>query len=182
MDFGNTVTLDAMPNEKNMIVLEKFEQENIPQLLSWLERTDARFLLQFAGPRYQFPLNEEQLIESLQLKDYLLLKAIDTETGNIIGHCQFMRIDKKQFKASIGRILINPERRGKGFGLQLINEMKNFAKEKLKLATIDLRVFDFNTAAFRCYSKAGFVETYVHENYIPEFNETWKSITMECSL
>ncbi|WP_321990769.1 GNAT family protein [Marispirochaeta aestuarii] len=165
-----------------MIILEKFDQENIPQLLSWLEKSDAKFLLQFAGPRYKFPLNEEQLMESLKSKDYMLLKAIDTETRRIIGHCQFMRIDTKQSKASIGRILIDPEIRGNGFGLQLINEMKIYAKEELELSKIDLRVFDFNTSAFRCYLKAGFIETSVHENHIPEFNETWKSITMECDL
>ncbi len=165
-----------------MIVLEKFEKDNIPQLLSWLEDTDAKFLLQFAGPIYLFPLNEKQLMETLDSKDYLLLRAIDTKAGNIIGHCQFMRVDKNKQQASIGRILINPNFRGKGFGVQLINEMKIFAKDKLNLLKIDLRVFDFNTAALHCYSKAGFVKTSVHENHIPEFNETWKIITMECSL
>ena len=165
-----------------MIVLERFEQDNIPQLLSWLEKTDAKFLLQFAGPRYIFPLNEKQLMESLESKDYLLLRAVDTNDGKIIGHCQFMRIDTKQLKASIGRILVDPVIRGKGYGVQLINTMKIFAKNELKLSKIDLRVFDFNTAAFHCYLKAGFIKTSIHENHIPEFNETWKSITMECSL
>jgi hypothetical protein len=44
-----------------MVKLEPFSREDIADLLGWLEGTDARFLYQFAGPKYSFPLSADQL-------------------------------------------------------------------------------------------------------------------------
>jgi len=165
-----------------MVKLEKFTEEDIPDLLKWLEKTDAKFLYQFAGPKYHYPLDKKQIVATLNTDNFLMLKVIFESNDEVIGHCQFMRIDKEKSKASIGRILLNPEKRGQGFGFKLMNEMKNYAKHKLKIAQLYLRVFDFNSAAIECYRKAGFIIIGVNEDQIPEFNESWKSFSMECTL
>ncbi|MBN1700161.1 MAG: GNAT family N-acetyltransferase [Spirochaetales bacterium] len=116
----------------------------------------------------------------MSTENFLLLKVVLSSNDGVIGHCQFKRIDREKSRASIGRILINPEKRGHGYGLQLINEMKNYTKLNLKLKKLDLRVFDFNHPAIGCYRKAGFIEIGINDNHIPEFKENWRSLSMEC--
>ena len=54
-----------------MIRLDRFTAEDIPELLSWLDGTDAAFLCQFAGPGYNYPLSKEQLTATIESDDYI---------------------------------------------------------------------------------------------------------------
>jgi RimJ/RimL family protein N-acetyltransferase len=134
---------------KIMIILETFEKKDIPELLDWLKDSDAEFLIQFAGPKYRFPLDEKQLLDTLYDKSILLFKAIDETTGATIGHCQLMKIDLVNKSASIGRVLVKPDKRNLGYGYAMLKELINYATSVLKLKQLNLRVFDFNQSAFR---------------------------------
>ena len=175
-DFRWTVKEDIM------IKIEEFRQSDITLLLKWLENTDSRFLCQFSGPKYNFPLDEKQLLQTIESDEYLPFKVIELERNETIGHCQFMRIDNKESKASIGRLLISPEYRGKGYGALMLEEMINYAGKELKLAKLELRVFDFNKSAVRCYRNTGFKEKKADSVFIQALNEEWKCITMDYSI
>ena len=162
-----------------MIILETFEKEDIPELLDWMKDSDAEFLIQFAGPKYRFPLDEKQLLDTLYDKSILVFKAIDETTGATIGHCQLMKINLRNKSASIGRVLIKPANRGLGYGYAMLKELINYAKSVLKLKQLSLRVFDFNQSAVRCYSKLGFVESEREDVVFQEMNKTWNCITMD---
>lgn len=164
------------------MVLEEFTVRDIPILLKWLNGTNSRFLYQFAGPKYKFPLNEEQLLQTIESNAYLSFKVIKTESNEVIGHCQFMRIDTIKSTASIGRLLINPLYRGKGYGTQMLMEMINYALRELKLTKLELRVFDFNKSAIKCYKNIGFREQKVESFYIVEFDEEWKCISLDYNI
>lgn len=165
-----------------MIRIEEFTQEDIPTMLKWLEGTDERFLYQFAGPRYHFPLTEEQLVQTISSSDYLPFKVVDVESNVIVGHCQFMRINHETSSASIGRLLINPVSRGRGYGSQMIQEMINYAKSELKVKDLLLRVFDFNTSAIKCYEKMGFIKQETEIVEVKKFDEEWKCISMKLTM
>ena len=162
-----------------MIILKTFKKKDIPELLDWTKDSDAEFLIQFAGPRYRFPLDEKQLLDTLYDKSSLVFKAIDETTCATIGHCQLMRIDLDNKSASIGRALIKQDYRGLGYGYAMLKELINYATSVLKLKQLNLKVFDFNKSAFRCYSKLGFVESKRENVVFQEINKTWNCITMD---
>jgi RimJ/RimL family protein N-acetyltransferase len=165
-----------------MITLKTFEKADIPELLDWIKDTDTEFLMQFAGPRYKFPLDEKQLLDTLSDNSSLVFKAINERTGAVIGHCQLMRIDPKNKSASIGRILIKQDNCGMGYGYAMFNELMNYALHVLKLEKLSLKVFDFNKSAFRCYEKSGFVESERENVFFLEINKTWNCITMDYTI
>ena len=159
--------------------LERFEKSDIPELLGWLEQTDAAFLIQFAGPRYIFPLDAEQLEKTLAEPDLLAFKARALEGRQVAGHCQLLGINREKATATIGRVLVKPESRGKGYGEAMMRRLLQYAHEELRLSQLDLKVFSFNTAAFSCYQKLGFKETGREEVVFPRIKQTWCRITME---
>lgn len=165
-----------------MIVLERFEKKDIAELLGWLKGTDAEFLMQFAGPRYKFPLDEEQLMGTLADQDCIAFRVMENSAAIALGHCQLLRIDPVNGTATIGRVLIRAEARGHGHGQAAVEQLLRFAKNVLGLKRFDLRVFDFNRSAFHCYKKLGFVEAKREAVTFPQINKTWNSITMKCSL
>ena len=92
-----------------MLELRKFTESDYDQLISWVP--DARFLMQWAGPKYRFPLNHAQLCETLKkseskLPSYYVFKAIQVPNNDVIGHIQLMDVDYKKLTCMLGRVLI----------------------------------------------------------------------------
>jgi RimJ/RimL family protein N-acetyltransferase len=161
--------------------LECFTEDDIDLLISWIP--DRRFLLQFAGPRYSFPLSKEQLLAEIEdmrtTMNKLLFKAVD-EKGNSVGHIQLLKIDRNNGSAYAGGVLIGEKnKRGNGLGFLMVTALIKKAFHELHLKTLSLNVFDFNIPAIRCYEKAGFKEVTRKEAKLPGFNETWYRITMK---
>lgn len=157
--------------------LELFREDDIPELLKWLRDSDERFLYQFSGPRYKFPLTGDQLIETINGSEYQPFRFIDkVET---VGHCQFARLDREKGEVTLGRLLINPALRGKGYGSRMIQEMISYGKSVFGVSRFKLVVFDFNKSAIKCYEKVGFRFLSSEDRFVERFNETWKCITME---
>lgn len=135
-----------------MIALIPFEINNIEQLVSWIDNEEQ--LMQFAGPAYQYPLTKDQLEKSLLEEGRFVFTVVDTINYEIIGHAQIL---KKEDTFSLGRIIIgNKERRGKGIGALLIQELLNYGFDNLDRDWAELNVFDWNIPAIKCYEKVGF--------------------------
>jgi len=145
-----------------MIELQHFERSDFKQLMNWVESPE--FLVQFSGPGFHYPLDEDQLeayIENANKEDSdkRVYKVVDSESGAVVGHISLGRIDHKNRSARIGRVLVgDPNVRGKGIGQQMIREILTIAFDELQLHRVSLGVFDFNTSAIACYEKSGFIK------------------------
>lgn len=145
-----------------MIELKFFDRSDFQQLINWIETPE--FLLQWGGPNFSFPLNEQQLENYLKdankdNSNTLVYSVIDKETGNVIGHISLGNIDRKNKSARVGKVLVGDKNvRRKGIGQQMMTEILKVAFDELALHRVSLGVFDFNVSAITCYEKVGFIK------------------------
>lgn len=166
-----------------MLTLEPFTLADCDRLIGWVP--DARFLLQWAGPAYTFPLTREQLAHTWEMTQrtpppHLMFKLCEAPSDLAIGHIELMGLNPAQRRAHIGRVLIGePAARGRGLGTELMTLLIAHAFGPLGLDTLTLNVYAFNTPAIACYERLGFIRT---EEKIPAATfgtETWEVCRMQ---
>jgi len=137
-----------------MIRLEKFNKNDYPDLIKWIDSEEI--LIQIAGRQMSFPVTEEQLDISQADKNRNAFSIVDIETGRSIGHCELYMLENS---AKIDRLIIgDPSMKGKGLCGPIIKLLLVHGFNELNQEMIELNVFDWNTAAIRCYERAGFMK------------------------
>ncbi|TLS38756.1 GNAT family N-acetyltransferase [Pseudalkalibacillus caeni] len=145
-----------------MIELKSFTRSDYPKLIDWVNEESPRFMLQWGGGAFDFPLDEKQLDDYMKPAETenpgrMIFKAYDTDRDETVGHIELNHIDRKNQSAVISRVLVGQSRsRNKGIGSAMISEIVKIGFEELQLHRIELRVYDFNERAIACYEKAGF--------------------------
>jgi len=146
-----------------MVKLEYFDKEDFKQLMDWIE--SEHLMTNWAGSLFKYPLTEDSLdwyiedTNDITKSDAMVYKAVDTKTGETVGHISLGGISKKNRAARISRVLVGSSaQRGRGLCTGMINAVLKIGFEELKLHRISLGVYDFNKAAIRCYEKCGFVK------------------------
>ncbi len=140
-----------MGSPEHALILRDFVTADFDRLIAWVP--DERSLIQFAGAIFRFPLDREQL--SMYLEDPLRKVYVVVNEGQAIGHAEIYRESADIVK--LCRILIgDPAARGKGYGRKLIPLLMERAFSDPDVQSLKLHVFDWNTAAIRCYEGAGF--------------------------
>ncbi len=143
-----------------MVELQYFEQSDFGQLISWIRSPE--FLLQWGGPGFSYPLDEQQLEHYLSEANTpdsktLVFRVVDTDNGNVVGHISLGQIDRKNQSARIGKVLVgDPSIRGKVIGQCMMKAVLEIAFGNLKLHRVSLGVFDFNKPAIATYERVGF--------------------------
>jgi len=171
-----------MKNE--LIKLQSFDETDFNQLIAAIP--DARFLLQWTGQKYIYPLDVSQLRNTLkkttgEQPTYKVLKAVRSDTSETVGHIQLMDINYSVASGVLGRVLIFPDHRGKGFGKAMVGLAVKDAFESLGLNEITLNVFDFNETAIATYKSIGFIDYQLKKGALMFQNETWNIIKMKLS-
>ena len=101
------------------------------------------------------------------------------ETG-IVGHLIMRFTDQEKKVLRFGFVIVDPDKRGKGYGKEMLELAIKYAFEILKTEKITLAAFDNNPEAIRCYKSVGFKEVIPDEerSFCP-FGEDWKRVEME---
>jgi RimJ/RimL family protein N-acetyltransferase len=125
-------------------------------LLSWIPSADA--LYQWAGPwDFRWPLDRLQLRRDLERGGDQRRRYVAVDTGDEpFGHAM-LTIQPEHGLGVVGRVLIDPARRGEGLGTALMHEIVRVGFDELGLHRLQLGVYDFNLGAIACYERAGFV-------------------------
>ena len=110
--------------------------------------------------------------------DFYQFTAFD-ETG-IVGHLIMRFTDQEKKVLRFGFVIVDPDKRGKGYGKEMLELAIKYAFEILKTEKITLAAFDNNPEAIRCYKSVGFIEVIPDEErpFCP-FGEDWKRVEME---
>ncbi len=164
-----------MAEIKNEIKIVSLQESDLPVLIKWAE--DEKTLIQWCGPVFNYPLTIDELTpyfsETLKnIPTRYILKAEFNNT-NIAGMCELGNVDRRNGTASLCRIFVDKNFRSKGIAEQMITKLLNFAFNDLKLRRVELNVYSYNTPAFKCYEKLGFVREGL-KRQVTEFNgEFW---------
>ncbi len=134
-------------------------ESDLPELIKWAE--DEKTLIQWCGPVFDFPLTIEQLqvyfseTKKKHPSRYILKSVINQNI--MCGMCELGNVDRRNGTASLCRVFVDTNFRGKGIAEQIISYVINFAFNELDLRRIELNVYTYNTPAYKCYEKLGFV-------------------------
>ena len=140
-----------------LLPLEERDLSGILEAISSLED-----LVQWSGPSsFSFPLDHSQLAAYLEKSRRpgsacRAFRAVDGK-GRCFGMIEIGLMDRDNQSASLCRVLIYPHERKRGLCLPMIREALRLSFEDLGMRRIDLRVYSFNSAAVRCYERAGLV-------------------------
>ncbi|MES2767083.1 MAG: GNAT family protein [Bacteroidota bacterium] len=167
-----------------MIKLETFKKEDFQQLIDWID--NDRLMTNWAGALFSFPLTEDSLdwyiqdTNDMKNSDTFVFKAVETATGQTVGHISIGSISWKNKSARVSRVLVgNTEKRGRGICQGMINAILKLGFEGLELHRITLGVYDYNKAAIRCYEKCGFkTEGVMRDSFRYQDTEYWTLVEM----
>lgn len=144
-----------------MIRLRPYKVTDANVILSWCQDEKA-FYQWTAGILGNYPItqNEFGFVESL-----MPFTAFD-ETG-IVGFFTLRSPNESPDELRFGFVIVNPDKRGKGYGKAMLRLGLKFAFEIYGANKASLGVFENNLTAYYCYKAVGFndivlnaVETY----------------------
>lgn len=108
---------------------------------------------------FSMPWSEKAILESMQLKNYIFLKA---EADNrVIGYIGFFfSVDS----GDVTNIAVLPEYRRQGVGKQLLVKLIDECRNQ-KISSLLLEVRETNLGAMELYRKTGFEKIGVRKNF-----------------
>lgn len=165
-----------------MILLQPFTEADFPQLIAWID--SERLLKEWSGALFSFPLTPDKLRWYIQgandpaRSDVFAYKAVAARTGETVGHISLGSISRHNRSGRITRVLVGPGGRGHGYCPAMIRAVLAVGFGELGLHAITLGVYDFNTAAIRCYRRCGFHLDGTLRHAVRYHDEYWSSVEM----
>lgn len=166
-----------------MIILQPFTEADFPQLITWID--NERLLKEWSGALFSFPLTTDTLRWYIQdandpaRSDVFVYKAVDTSTGDTVGHISLGSISRHNKAGRITRVLVgNTAARGRGYCQAMMRAIAAIGFEELGLHRISLGVYDFNQAAIRCYRRCGFHHEGTLRDVVRYHDEYWSLVEM----
>lgn len=162
-----------------MLRLRPFKETDSSYILNWIKNEEAFY--KWSANRYKaYPPKPEDMIEmyeeASESGNFFPMTAIDDD--GLVGHLILRYTDEKNKEVRFGFIIVDSEKRGKGYGKRMLQLAVKYAKKFLGAKRITLGVFENNPSAKFCYESVGFRETDFIEMF-PVMGEEWKCIDME---
>ncbi len=139
------------------IRLRPYKRSDADAILSWCK--DERAFYQWsAGVMGEFPITTEQFDF---VNNLMAFTAVDEEgiVGFFTMRCPTDSFDELRF----GFVIIDPTKRGKGYGKSMLLLGLKYAKEIFGAKKVSLGVFENNERAYYCYKSVGFRDVAVKE-------------------
>lgn len=141
------------PAAHDSVVLRRRTDDDLATIVGWVP--DSRSVNLFAGPSLQWPLTEEQLkaVDAIEGRTAWVI-AEGSAPASAVGHADLTLAGER---ARIGRVIVDPARRGQRLGRTMMLLLLDKARE-LGATRVDLYVIEGNVPAIRTYQRLGFVD------------------------
>ena len=141
------------------VFLRALEPEDLPVMYTWENDRDNWMVSNTTAPFSKHIL--EKFIETSSQDIYanrqLRLMVGEVSTGDTVGAVDVFDVDPDHQRAALG-ILIAPEYRRKGYGLESILLAKEYLLKDVRLHQVYCHVMADNEASVRLFQRAGFTE------------------------
>jgi len=141
--------------------LRPVEKDDLPRFVKWLADPELRNYLATQLPYSQ--VQEEKWFERNLLAGNEQAWAIDAQPADMavgpwlhIGSCGFHEISWRTRTGEVGIMIGARDYWGRGYGTDAMQTLVAWGFYTLNLNRVQLRVFDDNPRAIRCYEKVGF--------------------------
>jgi RimJ/RimL family protein N-acetyltransferase len=157
-----------------MITLTPFQEKDFQRLIRWIDNPEL--LITIAGNVWSYPLTVVQLQRYLDDTKSYSFNIVETPQDIVVGHAEIILAGDGTCK--IDKLLVDASHRGKGFCPKIINALLTYAFDKLPVHTVELNVFDWNTAGIRCYERSGFSFNPEKKQLFPLDDKSWTAVNM----
>ncbi len=160
-----------------MIRLRPYNTNDADTILSW-SNDKTSFYKWSAGVLGKYPINKKKFSF---VNNLMAFTAIDDD--EVIGFFTMRRPSESFDELRFGFVVVDPEKRGKGYGKAMLRLGIKFAKEIFGAKKVSLGVFENNESAYYCYKAVGFKDVVLKktETYTV-LGEEWKCLELEMNL
>jgi acetyltransferase len=165
-----------------MLRLRPYKACDAQTITRWLKNEYA--FRQWNADRYEkYPItpNDMNLYYEKDKNNEKIWGMTAFDDTDIIGHFTMRFPHENNLKEiRLGFVIIDDEKRGKGYGKEMLTLAIRYAFDFIGASKISLGVFENNTIAIKCYESCGF-KTVKLEN-VESYNcmgEVWNCIEME---
>lgn len=144
-----------------MLRLRPYKKCDAEAVVSWFGTDDEATFRMWCADRYtHYPITAEELnayYAAYEMSDSFYVMTAFDETG-VVGHMIMRFTDPEKRILHYGFIAIDREKRGRGYGREMLTLATRYAFELLGADLITLGVYDRNLHARRCYASLGLVD------------------------
>jgi RimJ/RimL family protein N-acetyltransferase len=152
--------------------LQRFATADAEQLAGWITERESYWL----APRSRPPLTARTVISwgETEGERFMLL-----DNDSIpIGYGEVNRLALQNNVYWLGHLIVNPQRRGQGYGRLLTRLLIDQALTYLAARRVTLVVFPENATAIACYEAAGMHRDGFETHFLPSYRRTVRLVRM----
>ena len=137
--------------------IENASIQDAREIMSWFP--DKESVMLWGSPYTRYPLREETFFDDIYW-DRIESRVARGMQGELLAFGQFY---PKLARCHLARLVVNPEFRRRGVGVNLIDRLMTHGGEQLGTTEFSLYVMTVNKPAWHCYKTLGFhMEPYPH--------------------
>lgn len=167
-----------------MLRLRPYKNCDADIIASWIKNEYA--FRQWCADRYdRYPISGADInahYAGFADADWFYPMTAFDETG-VVGHLIMRFTDEEKKILRFGFVIVDVNKRGKGYGREMLSLALQYAVLFLRAGKVTLGVFENNPAAYYCYKAAGFQDVPTEQaEYYHVLGEDWKCLEMERTL
>lgn len=159
-----------------MLRLRPYRKSDAERIVSWLK--DEESFRKWSADRYErYPVTADDINQNYEAceaaGEFYEMTAFDED--GICGHFILRFTDKELLHLRLGFVIVDDEKRGRGYGREMMRLALEYGFRVLKASEISIVVFDNNPAAIRCYEAAGFRKAEYQKDCLTYQDQKWSA-------
>jgi ribosomal protein S18 acetylase RimI-like enzyme len=120
------------------------------EMMRWF--SSEQDLIDWSGPNFRYPFNLSSFVVDLKLSTLSSFALVSNDFEFLAFGQYYQRLGK----CHLGRLIVNPNFRGKGIASELMHQICKLGLNELEVKECSLFVLEHNDNAIKAYEKFGF--------------------------